>query len=129
MIIVMLIMVVVFTILSFVCFRYSSRFGYGRGQGFREGRPTPPSQIEKLSRAGKCGTQSKTVARDTRRVFQEAASRSGIVPELYEFDVPLLRKANQRRQGVVVVKHHMLLPHEYLGHLWTGRKDEFARRF
>ena len=51
------------------------------------------------------------------------------MPALYEFEVELLKKANQPQLGTEQSKTYMLLPHEYVGHLWRFRRCEFNRLF
>jgi hypothetical protein len=90
---------------------------------------TPPSALVRLAAAGKSGREGRHVARDCVRVFEKEMQRYQAVPELFEFQITVLKKPGQPLQGVDQEKHYMLLPHEYLGLLYEHNLAEFQRLF
>jgi hypothetical protein len=73
-----------------------------------------PPEVQRLARAGNYGETTNT-ARDVQRAFQTEVDKVGLVPEVFEFKVPMLRRANELASGTELVSSYMLLPHEYLG--------------
>ena len=68
----------------------------------------------------------KNAARDVKRNFLKEIRDSQIIPDMYEFPLKV-----QKPDGVgsTTIKHFMLLPHEWVGHLYLKQRDLFHAYF
>ena len=111
--------------------------GGGDAQSFAEGPvcdfdsvgAQAPHSVARLAKCGNSGNNPKTLARDVQRCFQAEADLEACVPDMYEFDLELYKKANQPTLGAEFVKFQALLPREYMGHLWRFKREKFNALF
>lgn len=62
-------------------------------QDFLDAGATPPVALAQLAAAGGQRDHGKNTARDAQRMFDRLAQGNPAVPDLYEFDITVLRKA------------------------------------